>query len=362
MNKIYDFNIMQRNEFSHYEQLYSNSVTQAQNYISNNNLQENALLSDNINQLLQPVSGLQNSYTDKILKYIGLPPIQWVMHSKYKIGDIVYINNIDDSILYYCIKNIDNSINLANTQYWQPIQNYYNNDNSLNKLFQFWIDNFKIQNYPLWDSSKIYYKNDIVNTNDNYRAICITTNIQGTTQPLESEDWIVFDLTGQDGSLSLGVDYQGEWISNFSYEAKVMVKYTTGGNTSLYISKENIDNSTVSPSEDTRWEKIYSSSQAYIPVVTQLPANLNSLPSVFCQIIHDEVNNYFYVSFNYKDVNNNIEIMYPRVKCSKILLYNLYLFNPVQQVRGNNYFNNTLINLYYSKNLIPGRLDNFLGV
>lgn len=311
MNKVYDPIISEKNVFNEYvSQCQTNGITAAQNYITDNNYNHLVLQSSVLNQIIDVIyksdfTGMQSFIGDNILIYISLPPQKWKSGSSYKVGDIVYqanetVNNITSAIYtdtitkeiiqlstiptqkaYYCIKNIGVSVNLQNTQYWREIPNYYLSDESLTLQFQTWINRFKIQTYPIWDANTTYYKNNIVSTTDDKIGFCITTNKEGTTAALDSEDWLVLDLQGAKGTLPLGVRFVGEWLNGNSYLAGDMVRVSTERSSSLYIARENITESLTTPSEGEQWMRLLTTGQIGIDVVTSQPSDLNSVSSIY---------------------------------------------------------------------------------
>lgn len=352
MNKIYDNNLYQKNVYKEYVEQYDHSVQTGHDYIFNNDLQSLAFSSDKINQLLEIIylndSGLEEVHTDLILKYIGLPPIKWVKNSSYKIGDVVYLQDVLDSKIYICIRNIDVSVNVHNTDFWQETNNYYSTQ-SLQYLYQVWINRLKLITYPLWEPDKLYYKNDIVSTPEEYRALCITTNLNGTTNDLTTEDWLIFDLTGSDGTLSLGVSYKGDWIEGTTYSAKDMVRYVQGSKQILYIARNNIISSSP-PEEGDQWMKVVETVSSRIDVLDTYPSDLNTVSDIFIVINSVKTENRSTANKVtwYSKINGEVSILYPEAKISKVNVTSLK--RNLAQVASTT-LNAQLNMLFYSLNL-----------
>lgn len=269
MIKNYDITSTDKNVYTEYNQIAAQQgLTQAQQYIQNNNYIEYALVAAYFNEILEVISSgdnnLQEFHWNEVLKYIGVPPAQWVRGYNYVIGDKVFLNSELDSQIYLCIKNINNSTNVNNQKYWLKISNYYTVD-SLSYIYQQWIDRFKVIGNPEWVSTTTYYKNDRVSNSGN-TYICIDNNENGTTAPLtDNTAWLKLELQGLKGTDSLGLVYGGQWVEGQNYDKNTLIIYNNGIN-ELYVSLVNITETTVVPSESTEWLRVSSnpSSNLYI--------------------------------------------------------------------------------------------------
>lgn len=255
MNKTYDPNIQQKDVYVQYNNTYqSKSVEEAQDFIVNNNYIELALYSQYFNDLIQIENELQSFNFNEVFRYISLPPIKWVKGNNYQVGDKVFLNTPLDTQIYFCKKNVTNSVDVKNKDYWIITTNYYTVDN-LTYIFQQWINRLQIYDYPQWDSSVTYFKNNIVINNFNV-YICITKSPQGTTANLEdTNNWLLLDIRGLKGINSTGISYKGIWSAGTQYNINDMVVYKNNNVDSVFIliSEEN-DLQTPPPSSNN-WKQ-----------------------------------------------------------------------------------------------------------
>lgn len=369
IEKQYEPSVAERNNFKSFYNEFLTNVVAAQEFVKNNNQLSLALHSQNINDLISYIyssnideEALQDAQNTLVLQYIGLPPVLWVKNQSYKRGDVVYINAITDTYLYYCVKNIDVSINVNNTLYWTKMPNYYQHKN-LQFIFQQWVDRLKINQYPAWDSEVIYYKNNIVLTPDNDIALCITTNNQGTQAPLSSTaDWVIFMLQGRKGVTSLGVSYNGMWVNGSNYSTKTMVTYVASGITYIYISRNDITNSITPPIDDSdNWFLISQAGGDYILVTDSVPSDLSKAPSVVLQIEQVSKSGYsFYIGQWKRNINNTLQDMNLTVLGSKLRVFNLNVYQEERlrynQIDKDNTWPNWFVNIWRNKNLHPNVL------
>lgn len=258
MKKNYDFSSSNINIYKEYNNLLEQqNLAQAQDYIKNNNLYEFALGSwcfeDILNIILYSNQSLEDFQFQQILSYIGIPPTLWIPGNNYKVGDKVYQFSDLDTEIYFCIKNINNSSNLNNQNYWLKTSNYYTKD-SLIYIYQSWIDKLQNYDYPKWSEFQVYYKNNVV-YEDKTTYICITSNLQGTQAVLsDTTQWLPLDIQGIRGINSVGIKYKSSWISGYEYSKNDMVSYTLDNETALYIASQNIEDVNTPPSVSTEWK------------------------------------------------------------------------------------------------------------
>ncbi len=279
--RVHDPSLTQKDAPSTYRSAYENNVDVAHQLVTTNNWDSLALKADNVNPaieaLYQPTSNdLQTKQFKDILGKIGTSPIQWVSGGNYIAGQRVYITSSLDNNVYLCIQNITNSTNINNTNYWLKTLNYYTID-SLEYIYQQWIDRLKKQVYPLWSSGTIYYKNDIVNcASDNCIALCITKSLSGTTSPVtDTNNWVQLNLQGKQGEPAMGISYKGYWSNGETYIVKDMVIYQTNRAIGLYVANTNITSPNTPPNLSTQWTLVFEHKIPQIPIVIPSPSSFD---------------------------------------------------------------------------------------
>ena len=275
-----------------------------------------------------------------------------ILYTDIATQEIISLGTLPTEQVYYCIKNIGNSINVENTLYWRKIPNYFLSSNSLGPKFQLWINRLQVQTYPLWNDTLTYYKNNIVTTDDGKTAICITTNEKGTTAALtDVNNWLILDLQGREGSLSLGVNYTGTWISGNNYQAGDMVIYSSSSGDALYVARKNLTPSINVPIEGDEWMFLTRSTEFIgIDIVDSIPTNLQTVSNVFIVNLGDR--SIWYTS---NEDNTQAIVMYPEVVLSKIYINRSALMLGWWYLKGTkyDYFNGVFEILFNKKNLSP---------
>lgn len=277
--RVNDPTLSQKDVTSTYQETFDRGVAGAHNLVSRNKWDNLALKSSNINPILEAIyktngSDLQEGQFEEIMGNIGLPPLKWVSGSSYTAGQRVYLTDPTDPEVYICIKNISYSSNVNNTQYWLKTPNYYTS-NSLEYVFQSWIDNLKESEAPEWQADKTYYKNDLVSYTEGeivYTGLCITTAINGTTADIkDSNNWLLLNLMGDFGNKPLGIYFKGEWDTNIGYSLKDMVIYKMNGTTQLYVANTTVPSNEPSPDKNSKWTMCFEVEESKIIIMTNPP-------------------------------------------------------------------------------------------
>ena len=310
------------------------NIQAAQNALNGSRANQITIKSDTFNPSIEAVyeEGVyyeNNNTTDlqttqfRVLQKIGIPPEKYVINNAYSIGDLVYLNSIEDESLYYCIQNISEGTAydpLTQSNYWQITPNYYSESSYL-EILQKWIDQMLQRPIEIYNSETTYYKNNWVYCGNYYEldstgvsqpyqgnvvALCITENENGIiNQPPtpNSSEWVQFGLQGERGMPSLGVQYRGKWTANTDYPEKSMVLYESNGYRKLYISTQQVSSSTPPDQDTTHWESSLEINTTLIPIFSSSTTNMG----LYALQYENQLTYYW-----------NTTILYPRTYCSQI--------------------------------------------
>ena len=273
----------------------------------------------------------------RILQKIGVPPEKYVQGNAYNVGDLVYLNTIEDESLYCCTTNISqgNFYNpLTQPDHWQITPNYYS-ENSYLEILQKWIEQILDRPIEIYDENTRYYKNnwcycgryyevDESGTLQAYQgdvvALCITNNEDGIINepptPLSTE-WVQFGLRGKTGAPSMGVKNAGKWQAGTSYEPLDLVFYENDHEVGLYVCISAVSGSTEPPNDSTHWLETWHTAYNSIPILTSGMGE-----HIYCIRSGDQIT--FYLNDN-----GSPEIMYMTTNCSQVNINTSnYVWNP----------------------------------